>query len=342
MIATLNGTEYDLSDWTLREPLIGPWRATIRIARAGLPGIGAAVVIASQWFGTVTDAQESGAFTVLECVGGANVLSAPTVPRFYMGGAPIASILADVCGATQRLDAPGSLTAWRSRGKDVVTEVERIARVASGGQWRIGADGILSLVLPSGAAPALKPVAGFRTYESPDLLPLAGLTLDGAIVDCAIHSRGSTIPKVRVYPMRLRAPAHDPQTVAGTVRSQSGARVDVELDDGTLLTGLPLFAAPGVEPTIATGVRVLVLDIDDDPRNTIALAGVDGSLVEMVLAGLHGTVLRDGDKVSISGLTDSLTGPVSGLPMAVTIQLDPLIKLIGPGEPGLGHARVKA
>jgi hypothetical protein len=303
-------------------------------------------VIAGLWTGTVVNAYAVGAFTQLDIVGGKNGLHQPTGAKFYNGGAPIASVLSDLCGSNESVgDAPGTLTAWRSRGKQLRVEIERLAHAVSAGQWRIGSDGKVSFAAVEGDAGALTlrdARSDYRVYESEDLAPLAGKTVDGTRIDTAIYARGSGIPSVAVYPLRTPIDRVDAQAVGGTVKSQLGARVTVELDDGTLLTDLPIFSAPGLAPTILTGVRVIVLDLADDPRNTVALAGVDGSLTEMVLAGLHGIVIRDGDKVAVNGLQDSLAGPVSSLPMMVTITVDPIIKAIGPGEPGAGHSRVKA
>lgn len=347
------GASLDVIEWTIRQPIDGAW--TARLRTAGLVGgsEGSAVTLddeaGSIWRGTIVATTELGEQTELELVGGAGQLDAPTVARQYVGGASVASVLADLCGDAGEApgEAPGSLPAWRSRGRTLRVELDRLARYAgTEGTWRISPGGAVELARVAGSVePPGELVdvgSGGRTYDVPGpVAPLAGLTLEGWRVATALYARSlRSGPYVTVWRVDRPVLAPEPAVVGGRVTAQSGGRVDVELDDGTTLSELPLWSAAGVAPTIATGVRVLVLDLAGDPRDTIAVSGVDGSVDELDLADPGGRPLRDGDLVTVIGLISGApTAPVTSPPGLVRIQLDPLVASL-PGAPGVGRSKV--
>lgn len=338
MITSL-GTAYD---WLIREPRQGAWTARLTVDSSAELAVGAQIVIADAWAGVIASVTPRGGLAYLAVVGGANALHKQTQAHHYLGGASAASVLADLCGdAGERAGetpAGASLGAWRSRGLPLAAELDRLARAVTAGQWRVAPDGTVALgqaSAPEQPTVAVTAPGDYQKFEAP-AIPV----LDVAAHDLAIYQRGSKIPTVALFPFIPPRPRFDPQVVGGKIESQSGAKVGVVLDDGTRLSDVPLFTVPGFEPSGVIGCRCLVLDLADDPTATVALCGVDGSVQELKLGGLNGRVLRHGDKISITGLTSS-SGPVSATPAGTVIQLDPTVSF-APGEPGVGHSRVKA
>jgi hypothetical protein len=310
--------------WTLRQPSEGRWSADLRYPAAGTQS-GDAILLrgesddrADEWLGTVTDTTSLGAYDLARVVAGADGLDLPTQPRYYAGGVSPASVLADLCadaGETPGAAPSTTLPAWRSRGGSLRDELDRLAGYVSGGAWRIDPGGAVALDRASGAATPpgllLSAERDERVYEVDGLPPLAGLQLGDWTVGTAIYSRGPGRTTVAVWRAHGLAPAPPAAVVAGTVvsPSSSSGRVDVRLDDGTQLTGLPLWSAAGYLPHVANGARVLVLDLADDPRATIALAAAADSGVSRIdLAGgqsdvlplggpAPGRVLRYGDTI---------------------------------------------
>jgi hypothetical protein len=131
-----------------------------------------------------------------------------------------------------------------------------------------------------------------RTYEAEGLAPLAGLTVEGVRVGVVLYS-GGTGEQVRasLWPAEPSRLAVRPGVVGARVLSYSAGRVDVELDGGLVLSGVPLWSAVGLVPEAVEGSRVLVLDLGDDPRATVAVAGAaDGEASEVGIA-LEGSAL---------------------------------------------------
>lgn len=336
---TTLGTAYD---WLIREPRQGTWRARVTLDASPDLTVGAPITLADVWVGTIDAIVKRGALAAVSVVGGAGKLAASTRAQFYVGGASSRSVLADLCSAAGETagDIPDtSLASWRTRGLPLAAELDRLARAVSMGQWRVAADGKVVLGQTTAPAQPTGPDKGTGEYSKFELATPSPV-LDIATHDLALYQRGSAIPSVGLFPIRPSVPRFDPQVVGGRIDSQAGARVNVTLDDGTQLLDLPLFVVPGYEPGTIAGARCLVLDLADDPRNTIALAGVDGSLQSLKLAGGGGKVLRDGDKISIVGLTSS-SGPVTAIAGATTITLDPTVSFL-PGPPGVGHSKVEA
>jgi hypothetical protein len=329
-------------DWLIREPRQGAWRARLTMDPSDALVVGASIVIADVWTGTVESLDRRGALAMVSVVGGAGQLASATQARFYAGGASARSILADLCSDAG--ETPGeipdiTLASWRTRGLPLACELDRLARSVGNGQWRVDPSGRVSIGQATSPGQPTGPNTGtgdYSRFEIRSPLPV----LDVATHDLALYQRGSKIPSVGLFPRRPEVPRFDPQVIGGRIDSMSGAKVNVTLDDGTVLIDLPLFVVPGYEPGTVTGARCLVLDLADDPRNTVALAGIDGTLLSLKLAGGGGKVLRDGDKISIVGLT-SPSGPVTATPAATLIQLDPTVAF-APGPPGVGHSKVEA
>lgn len=340
-----NGPVRFCSDWLIREPVQGAWRGQVVCDAAPEAVIGAALSINDgTWLGSVSRVRTDGALSVIELVGGKGKLGERTKARQYSGGTPRVSVLGELCEAAGETagEATGQLGQWRSRGSQLVNELQRLSRA-----WRIAPNGTIVLEHSNAevAAPGdfLKATGEASSYECPEPLPLAGNTFDGTTVEVALFARGRGRPTVTVWPMRTVIEPEQ-SIIAGTVTALSGGRADIELDNGEKLTSVPLFCAAGFVPDGAIAVRVLVLDCADDARNTIAITGVDGRIDALTLANAAeaGPLLRGGDKVMLTGLVSGTPGgPVTSPPMAVTIDLDPIYKVLPPGAPGVGPSRVK-
>lgn len=309
ILATISDRDQVIVDrWNLLQPFSGEWRATFRVT--GPAASGEAITVddgdGNTWVGAVVSAVPDGAFTVANVVGGRGRLAAMTRRRFYSGGAAVASVLADLCGdAGELAEAPTiePLPQWRTRGNSLRDEVALLARWSTGA-WRITPGGLVSLVVASGETdpPGLLTDAanGARVYDATTLPPLAGLTVDGVRVG-RVHCAGGRGTRATVAtwaleerPLDGRAPA-----VAGRVLSASAGRVDVALDDGTQLKGLPLFGAAGFAVTLTPGARVLVIDLNDDPRATIALCGAADGVATKISAGIGSSPAVRTDKMMI-------------------------------------------
>lgn len=330
-------------DWLIREPRQGVWRARVTMDPSDALAAGATITLADAWTGVVEAVQARGALAMVSVVGGAGALAAVTQARFYVGGASSRSILADLCAdAGERAgEVPDvGLASWRTRGLPLAAELDRLARSVSDGQWRVAPDGTIALgqtAAPEQPTGPNKGTGDYSKFEIQSPAPVLNLSTH----DLALYQRGRGIPSVGLFPLRPSVPHFDPQVVGGRIDSMSGAKVNVTLDDGVSLVDLPLFVVPGYEPGTVTGARCLVLDLADDPRNTIALAGIDGTLMSIKLAGGGGKFIRHGDKISITGLiAPSGGGPVTATPAGTLLQLDPTV-LIAPGPPGVGHSKVE-
>lgn len=340
MILSVDGKDYSVYDWQIREPIRREWSARVTVGSDASVSPGARVVLDSVWSGTVETMTEIGGLKELSIVGGAGGLDADTTPRQY-AGTTLGTIIADACaygGETAEQDATG-VGAWRARGKSVRQELDRVSP-----DWRVLPSGNIALGSAPGAAATpgrfLRARGEARTYAAEGVAPLAGRTLDGITIELALYSRsGKGAPTVTVWPLRMAKQA-DPSIVGGTIDALDGGRCDVTLDNGETLTDIPLFCSAGYVPDGASGVRCVVLDAADDPRNTIALLGADGTIDELALAQGKGRMLRSGDKIFIAGLVSAAPGsPVTSPPGAVVVSLDPSLQ--SPGDPGSGYSRVK-
>jgi hypothetical protein len=344
MILTIGSKGYNVSDWLIREPVYGAWSGRILIEDTADAAAGTAFNIDGLWFGTIRHARTVGQLRTLDVIGGANGLRDNTKARQY-SPAPLTSVLSDLCGDTGETAGTETRTygTWRTRGAQLVTELSRLSKT-----WRTLPTGEVVLtfegeeVTPPGSF--LRANGESATYECQTPTPLAGHTLEGSIVDVAMYSRGDAQPIVTVWP-QLAVIQPDPGIISGTVTSLLGGRCSIDLDNGETLSDIPLFCAAGFVPEGASQVRVLVLDVGDDARSTIAITGVDGQIDALTLARAHeaGTIIRSNDKVMISGLVSGAPGaPVTSPPMAVTMSLDPIYANLPPGAPGIGPSRVKS
>lgn len=339
MNITIAGKDYLAEDWTLRESLRGPWRASLLLATEDTLASGQRVLVGSAaWQGTVTSVAVTGGKTRLEIIAGANGLRLATTARQYDTIA-YQSILNDICGDVSETAGTidGSIGAWRTRGAQLETELRRLSP-----DWYIAADGSVMLA----RAPVTKDLPGELIRASGDALLYAcdePLPLVDDTHDTAIFCRGTGRPYVALFPRRepLRA---EPAIEIGTVDKLTGGRASIQLDSGESLSDIPLFCAAGFVPEGALGVRVLVLDIGGDASHTIAITGVDGQIDSLTLARAQdaGPLLRAGDLVNLTGLISGAPGaPVTCTPMGTRIDYDPILKNLPPGAPGVGPSRVE-
>lgn len=310
---TIDGEDRTLVDWTLRVPEIGSWRAHIAIEAAPVPD-GAAVVLDGTWHGTVIGSSPLGAYTSLDIVGGAGGLDV-LVPETYYANASAGDVLRAIAasaGESAVADTFAGMSQWRTRGERARDEVETLARWTTG-WWRVLPDGTLSLAAPTSDAGApgkrLDSARDYRVYESASLPPLTGATIEDWTAGTVMYTRGAGRPQAAIW--RLGEALRRPRAgaVGATVGGVNGSLVDVETDTGAHLMGIPLWSAAGVVPTVVPGARVTVIDLGDDPRSTIALAGAFDSLVsklELAQGGipdlanpatLNGRVVRYGDTI---------------------------------------------
>lgn len=294
--------------WNLLQPFAGEWRATLRIVgpAAASEGIITADDQGNEWLGTVVSAVPDGEFTVTNVVGGNGGLSTVTRRRFYAGGAAVGAVLSDLCGDADETAEDLSIEPfpqWRTRGNSLRDEVSLLARWSTGA-WRITPGGLVSLSVASGEAdpPGLQTDAthGAKIYDATLIPPLAGLTVESERIGRAHYAGGQgTRATIATWALEERALDGRAPGVAGRVLSATAGRVDVALDDGTQLKGLPLFGAAGLSVTLTPGSRVLVIDLNDDPRATIALSGAADSAASTISIGAGASPAVRTDKMMI-------------------------------------------
>lgn len=194
------------------------------------------------------------------------------------------------------------------------------------------------------------------------------------IHDCTIHVnpkkcrafvRSGTDTHDRIVGLvQAIARASDPQRAFwGLYRYRvfrmSGDRVELQAvrADIGLPDAIPIPIAPGLggaSASLTPGSVVYVAFADGDPSLPVVVAGTPrgepghvpvlvrlDATTDVELGGAGGRVLRSGDKVSISGLLDGDSAPVTSPSTLVTIALDPVVNL-APGAPGVGYSKVKA
>lgn len=317
ILGVIDEGSFPLHRWDLRQPMIGVWRASVRIA--AIVTAGATFILTdetNEWHGVARAVIPDGAFTRCEVVGGTGKLESLTKERFYAFGVEPRSVLADLAidvGEVAASDALSPLPQWRTRGNSARNEIETLARYTTGA-YRMTPGGEVSLVIASGESdpPGVLISAAHdgRIYESKDLLPMAGLTVDGVRVDTAIYSGGQEERvTTALWAQEALGRGARPGAVGGKVLSYANGRVDVELDTGLVLGSLPLWSSAGVVPWPQPGARVLVTDLADDPRTTVAYCGAfDGEVSRLDLAQggvpdladpltLIGRVVRYGDSI---------------------------------------------
>lgn len=232
----------------------------------------------------------------------------------------------------------------------------------------IGLDGRdLSVVFPG--ASMLDPV---RLGATPFVVRDVEIEVAGSSVRAHALGGGEGTGLGEAIRNLVRDPA---RTYFGTWRYRvyrmSGDRVELQIvrRRAGLPDVLPVSMSPGVAGAwseLAAGAIVLVQFLEGDPSLPIVVGytrrdnGSGGdepgfipvrtildaqtlelgpTAVDVLVGEALGRLLRDGEKVVISGLTCS-TGPVASGPGLVTIGLDPT--MVAPGAPGTGFSRAKA
>lgn len=355
-----------LVELALREPVDDAWSLDVAVRESPtvIPVVDD-VATCGPFVGTVVSVARDGGKIRLRIVGGAGRLGVRVATRYAGGPGTLAQTLADLAaeaGETAPADAaPVDLPTWRVHGGSYRVETQRLATVLGLG-WRVAPSGAVVVAEPAwvpGTAPGKAVERGqhWTEYDGGDVAAYAGTTVDGTRVGCALSEIGAEGGlKVTLYEQVDLSEAPDAGALrAGHVKAQSGDRLDVELDDGTLLIGLPLWLGlPGVHAELAASARVLVLDLAGDPRQTCAMLApaAEAPAVRVTLGGdaigLGGAfafVLRSGDVCSIANPDGSpLTGPLAPLSsIPLTIKLHPTVDdPVPPGPPGAGHSQVTA
>lgn len=352
---TIAGEERFLSHWVLRVPEQGAWRGELRIESnaALVPVKGDSIVVTdslgNEWRGSVRAVTTFGAYDSIEFMAGAGQLDATTVERFYGHGLDAAEVLRDLCGDVGETadDSPvHPLPQWRTRGQWLIDEIDQLAQYTTQ-KWRALPDGRLSLNPSDNAADApgdwLDAMRTCRVYECPDLPPLTGTTIDGWRIGDCVYQAGEGRPTVTVYESIYRPRPIRAGAVGATVTSVVGARISVDTDSGVGLSDIPLWSVAGFVPTVRIGTRVIIIDLGDDPRSTIAIAGTADSEVDAIELAqgesdpmvpslppfVNGRVIRYGDTIIVP------SGP------AATPTPQVLMPSFPPGPP-IPVSRVKA
>lgn len=330
IILTQASREYSVTGVNLSEPLRAPWRAEIRVltpATVAPPTVGEEATISdgtNTWTGIITDSQKDGGAYVCELSSGAN-LSQTVPPTYYAATIRAGEVLADLClqaGEPAPEEQSATLPTWRTHGRSLRQELEALARLVSGGAWRMTPENRIAIA-PFGweefAAPGKQSACGtgWITYFSGALASYAGRTVAGRRIERADTELVSGKLRTTLWQEVTDATAGIGTVEGATVKAQSGVRVDVETDRGVLMNGLPLWIGmPGASVKVTTGTRILVLDLAGDPRLTVAMlspldapAAAETVIPGPVLLG-DGTAppVRYGDKVAIDG-----AGPAAAL-----------------------------
>jgi len=304
-------------------PYRGAWWADVW-TDGRLPGGPATLRFRGQaWAGTVVETRVDGDVGRARVVGGAGGLTAVTSSAWYRGAGldPTEVARSILAPGGERLGGAvaGSVSEYQVFGASVARELDRLA-AALGLRWYVSQAGAVEF----DAADPLDYDLGIREETSTDavrfgveggFIRYTPLALDGVTFLHARHelSKAGAYTTLRrgaagALPVDVRALA--PR--AGTVDAQDGDRVDVTLDSGWAITGVPLYAGlPGMSVVGAQGSRVIVSYLDGDPRRPVAqLAAVDGPAPERVqIAGPTATtpVVKVGQR-----LIGTATGNVPG------------------------------
>lgn len=309
--ARFEAGQFPVSDWALYEYQEGNWNTTIQVPTEDIARGDAVMIsddVGNEWHGTVKEVLPRGAQAKLHICGGKNALHISTTPRWY--GEPVSarSVMQDLCGdvgeTSESLDSWPTVGRWRSRGGSLAVEVGILAKHTTG-VWRVTPGGLVSLSVASGV---IDPPGVFtevqcnaRVYASDALTPCAGHTIDDRIISTALHAGGSGEDMTVTLWEAQQAHTRVSGTIGATVQGYTNGRIDVLTDDGVRLTGVPLWASPGYVPEPTDGTRVIVLDLNDDPRMTIALSGIDGDVERVDIAGgSNGPALWSGATIAFN------------------------------------------
>lgn len=327
-----------LSSYTVRAVEIGGWAAEAAIVADDIaPG----PCVIGGWRGTIREVRQAGPVAHLDIRAGDDALDAATTARHWAATLPastVAAALAQEGGTTAT--APGQLATWRAHGGTLRDETARLARWLSAGAWRVDeiTGGIIIGEREGGAAdaPGTLTDAGavWRAYSldpSTEALPdVVGRTVDGHRIERAVFEwTGKGPPAADLFapgPASSRAPG---TVQGGTVEADTEDRATVRLDDGTVLGDVPLWFIPGVRVAVASGTRVLVIDLGGDPRSPVAFAAPFDSAPSSDL----GIALRIGDIVMMPFGS-------AGTPTPTPLEFAPGVGA-DYGPPGSGKSRVR-
>lgn len=314
----VDGDERTLVSWRLRASSVGVWSAQVSIDRdAPVAPLSRCVLYDSdgrEWHGSVSDARDAGAATLLSVVGGAGRLHEATRERYYSSAVRYADILADLCGEVGEVagSVEGIAPSWRTRGDTLQAEIERLARAVSGGAWHVApSDGAVLLAelqdTEQGAKSlvSLESVGGvpgslWETWYCDGFPVLPGYVLESsprvwfALLESGQKGKPATATLYARHAPVIPAGA----TIGATVEAYRDGRVDVLTDRGVRFGGLPLWSAVGVTPSPSPGARVLVLDLADDPRTTIALASPSSDVSRLDLGDGEDIIPPAGDALA--------------------------------------------
>jgi hypothetical protein len=276
-------------DLALREPVDDAWSLDVAVRESPtvVPVVDDAATC-GPFVGAVVSVARDGGKIRMRIVGGKGRLGVRVATRYQGGPASLTQTLADLATEAGETappaadDAYGSaaldLPTWRVHGGSYRVESQRLATVLGLG-WRVAPSGSVVVAAPAWG-PATAPGKAIERgqhwveYDGGDVAAYAGTTVDGVRVGCALSELGAEGGlRVTLFEQVDVPDAPSAGAVrAGILRAQSGDRLDVELDDGTLLVGLPLWlGVPGLTVELAAGARVLVLDLAGDPRQTCAM-----------------------------------------------------------------------
>lgn len=265
---------------TLECPSQGAW--WVDAITDGLPSSGVCVFGTATWRGAVVRTGLDGGQYRVRVVGGKGGLSNPMSGRELQGGvsARIAAEQIATAGG-ESIVAPGGAPFLRYQlyPETVGRAFDRLA-ARIGQRWYVDMGGVVRfdigapIDLPA-PGDVVQTTATSRRYAVRSFDFLAPASIGGYL---ATHLRWK-VSKDGAYLTALQdvAQAGDLDGVTraprlGRVTGQSGASVDVELDDGWAIAGVPLWVGlPGVTLSLANGVRVVVVWVSDDPSSPIAL-----------------------------------------------------------------------
>ena len=348
---TMRSHPFVLAELALREPADDEWSLDVAVRESPtVTPVIDDVATCGPCTGAVGSVGRDGGKIRMRIVGGAGRLATRVATRYQGGPSTLVQTLADLAteaGETPPTGAAFDLPTWRVHGGSYRVETRRLASVLGLG-WRVtpsGAVDVSAPAWPAGTSPgkAIERGQHWTEYDGGDVASYAGTTVDGVRVGCALSELGSE-GGLRVTLYEQVDVPEEPQAGAvraGILRAQSGDRLDVELDDGTLLVGLPLWlGVPGLSVELAAGSRVLVLDLAGDPRQTCAMLApaaeaptvrvtLAGGPIE--LAGAGGRGLRVGDLVML---------PVGSAGMPTPMPLQPAPSVTSAGDPRVGWAEV--
>lgn len=334
--ARQGNTSLQVVDAVIECPDVGAWWADVITTGQLEQGAPVDLVLGdATWSGTVIATRLDGGRGRARVIGGAGGLSTPVPATWYRSaGVTLEVVSRSILGPTSEAlgEVPTvSLGQWQTYGQSAGRELDRLADAVDL-RWYVGLDGFVSWASsnPDDTSPPGELIAETEShvrYASPEgFAALAPVAIEGYDARHVRHVlRGGTATTT------YRAAAYAPPDVdrrsrasrLGRVVSQTSQLVDVQLDDGWTMSGVPLYCGvPGMRVEVAADTRVVVLWASDDPRQPVALlTPVDGpapSVLEFATTSgmthrsqtpgaIPRRVIREGDLITVTGLP---TGPV--------------------------------